>query len=197
MAIHDAIYSLKRLSSLRGRWASRILLGFASFGTGLVLANGLLPGKTTHAVPASNPTDVVLEMPQLLGAWCTKATFLSGWAGTDWGIWGFHPDSTVMMGSSLGTHGYGTWSQNSDGSFSFSAIEQFFDKQVWAMNIYIYAPQVIIRDDGNAFSTPNDKPVQGTMRDPAGNFIGVSTIELLGTRIQLGAATTLPRQGES
>jgi len=190
------IHLRKRLSSFYGKHARSILFGFASVGAvGLIMANRLLPEKVARTVPPHHTTPIVIEMPPIVGAWCTKASFLEGWTGLDWGVWCFNTDSTVMMGSSLDTHGYGAWSQNPDGSYAFSAIEQFFDKQVWTMNINIYAPQVVMNNDGNSFSTPDDQPVQGVLYDPAGNFIGRSTIELLGTRIQLGAANILPKQG--
>jgi hypothetical protein len=145
-----------------------------------------------------NPqTTTVIKVAPIVGAWSTKASFLSGWSGIDWGVWCFNQDSTVMMGSCLDTHGYGTWRQNADGSFAFSIIEQFFENQIWRMNINIYAPEVIVDHEGNSFSVSEDKPVQGTLYGTDGNFFGQATISLIGTRIQLGAASTLPRQGNA
>lgn len=137
------------------------------------------------------------EDEQVIGAWTAKASFLSGYEGIDWGVWCFNQDHTLMMGSSLNTRGCGEWHQNSNGTIAFSLIEQLFFNQVWAMSINIYAPQVIIENGANSFSTPLDNPIEGTMYDPSGNVIGQATIVLIGTRIQLGAASTLPIQGAS
>lgn len=150
-----------------------------------------------YSASPSSEALVNIEVDKIIGAWTVKASFLSGYEGIDWGVWCFNQDHTLMMGSSLDTRGCGEWRQNSDGSYAFSLIEQLFFNGVWAMSINIYAPQMIIDDGANSFSIPVDNPIEGTMHDPSGNVIGQSTIVLVATRIQLGAANTLPTQGDS
>ena len=153
--------------------------------------------KTQGSASPSTNAPANIEVDPIIGAWASKAVFLSGYEGTVWSLWCFNQDHSLTISSSFDTRGSGVWRQNSDGSFAISLIEQIFINQVWAMSTNVYAPQVIFNSDTNSLSIPVDNPMQCIMHDPSGNVIGLATIASTATRIQLRAANTLPIQGAS